>query len=164
MTTEPSGVVRAKVVLVGAPGVGKTSLVRRFVHQAFSDRYRSTLGVKVDRKSVAVDDRVVHLLLWDTHGEGDGLQVPESYFAGASAALAVFDSTRPETLDTADSLAARIRDASPDAVVSFAANKSDLLGSAEHQPASSVAASPTSAKTGDGVEEIFGAIARQLAG
>ena len=157
----PTNVVRAKVVLVGAPAVGKTSLIRRFVHQVFSDQYRSTLGVKVDRKAVTVGDSVVQMLLWDTHGEGDGLEVPSTYLNGAAAAVAVFDASRPESVRAAEDLASRVQLASSAAQITFVANKSDLVADREtglHLPG----VVETSAKTGDGVDEMFRLVAHQL--
>ena len=147
-------------MLVGAPGVGKTSLVRRFVHQVFSDSYRSTLGVKVDRKTVSCGGTTVVMLLWDTHGETKGLDVPENYLRGAAAVLAVVDATAPETTAVAESMVARLRAASPGASVWFAENKSDLTGTGQCLTEIGV---PTSAKTGVGVEDLFFAIADELA-
>lgn len=152
-----SGIARAKVVMLGAPAVGKTSLVRRYVHSVFSETHLSTLGVKVDRKTVEVGDMSVSLLLWDMHGETEGLDVPRNYLTGASAGLLVFDQTRPDTFDTSHSLGARLLEASPDAKIYIVANKSDLppgegeaSGLLDQQPLVQ-----TSAKTGAGVEELF---------
>lgn len=120
---------RAKVVLLGAPEVGKTSLVARFVHSVFSEHQKSTLGVKVDRKTVELGEKTVSLLLWDMHGETEGLDVPANYYSGASAGLVVFDSSRPETLEVGHSLADRLMERSPDAQVVFVWPTSPILPS-----------------------------------
>ncbi len=153
--------------MLGAPGVGKTSLVRRYVHSVFSEDYHSTLGVKVDRKTVALPDAVVNMLVWDVHGEGDGLTVPAGYLTGASAALFVFDSTRQETIGVAGELRDRLLEVSPNALLVPVANKSDLevdwptLASAIGAGGFS---SPvrSSAKTGEGVDEAFLSVAEHL--
>lgn len=159
---------RAKVVMLGAPGIGKTSLVRRFVHSVFSEEHHSTLGVKVDRKTVSVPGGVVTMLLWDIHGETDGLSVPDSYLRGTTAAIIAFDASRPETVETAASLSARIAEGSPNAIRIGVANKADL----EIDWAAVDAAVPTlgvanvvrtSAKSGAGVESLFGQIATEVA-
>lgn len=156
--------VRAKVVMLGAPGVGKTSLVRRFVHSVFSDEYRSTLGVKVDRKIVAIEGATVTMLLWDIHGEAEGLAVPDHYLKGATGCLAVFDSTRTETLAVAAKLRTRVHELSPHVVSAVVANKADLnpdWGLVDEQ-ASEHGVGPlvrTSAKLGDHVDETFEALA-----
>ncbi len=155
---------RAKVVLLGAPEVGKTSLVARFVHSVFSEHQKSTLGVKVDRKTVELGEKTVSLLLWDMHGETEGLDVPANYYSGASAGLVVFDSSRPETLEVGHSLADRLMERSPDAQVVFVANKSDLAfdQDALNRHLAGTEVRPTSAKSGEGVEELFVDLAESL--
>ena len=91
-----------KVILTGSFGVGKTSLFSRFIHDSFSDRYITTIGVKVDKKSVEVDGEKVSILLWDIAGEVTQDKVPRSYFLGASAIIYVFDLTRPSTYKNID--------------------------------------------------------------
>lgn len=159
--------IRVKLVMVGAPGVGKSSLVRRFVHSIFSEDYHSTLGVKVDRKTVALGDAVVVMLLWDMHGEAEGLVVPDNYLRGAGAALAVFDSTDPSTAEVAAGMLERVRAVSPNTYSVAVANKADLEPSwpAVDDAASAVGADAThrtSAKTGDGVDEVFSAVAAAI--
>lgn len=160
-------VVRAKLVMVGAPGVGKTSLVRRFVHSTFSDQYRSTLGVKIDRKVVVVEEALVTMLLWDMHGEAEGLDVPANYLRGSAAAVAVFDTTRPETVTVAADLLDRVLALSPGAYPVVMANKSDLDPdwAQVNQAATAINSATTfrtSAKTGDQVEDAFSAIAVEI--
>lgn len=161
---ESAPIVRAKVILVGAPSVGKTSLIRQFVHSVFSDEYRSTIGVKVDRKIVVIDRATVTMLLWDMHGEAEGLDVPDHYLRGAAGSIAVFDATRPETYETASSLQKRVRRASPNVFPVAVANKSDLCSEDELRDSFSTVSPPellhaTSAKTGDGVDELFHLVA-----
>jgi GTPase SAR1 family protein len=54
-----------KVSMLGAFAVGKTSLVRQYVFSIFSGSYQTTLGVKIDKKSLEVDGEMVELILWD---------------------------------------------------------------------------------------------------
>ncbi len=151
-------------MLVGAPGVGKTSLVQRFVHSVFSETHKSTLGVKVDRKSVDVDGNEVSLLIWDMHGETDGLDVPPNYLSGAAAGIVVFDRTRLETVPVALGLGERLSQASPNANIVYVANKSDLDYDADglKDAVGGKDMFDTSAKTGDGVEAMFFGIASSL--
>ncbi len=167
-TLSTMSLYRFKIVMLGAPSVGKTSLVRRFVHSVFEDSYTSTLGAKVERKNVEIDGKKVNLLLWDIHGETDGLIVTPSYLQGAHAAILVFDSMRPETIEMSLTLGQRVLEQSPDAKLYVVANKSDLAveldialdvdawASRAEQPITL-----TSAKTGDGVEDLFVSIAAQ---
>ncbi len=153
--------------MLGAPGVGKSSLVRQYVHSVFSEEYKSTLGVKVDRKIVMVDGWSVTLLLWDMHGETEGLDVPVTYLSGTAAAMVVFDSTRPETIITAETLRNKLKEQSPAAPVHILANKSDLdvdwptVNEASRRTLG-MAGYPVSAKTGDGVDDVFTSIAARL--
>jgi len=97
----------AKVCMVGAFGVGKTSLVRRFVHQQFDERYHTTLGVKIDTRVVDTLEEPIKLVLWDMEGadpfETDKRPLARirSYLKGAHALILVADGTRPATVKTA---------------------------------------------------------------
>jgi len=161
--------VRAKIVMAGAPEVGKSSLVRRFVDNVFSDGLASTIGVKVDRKTVSVGASMVTMLLWDLHGETDGLDVPDHYLKGAGGALVVFDASRPETIPKAVEMFGRIQTLSPRAAIRFVANKSDLqpdwaaidLALVDIEHAGLIR---TSALTGESVEAAFNALASALVG
>ena len=86
-----------KVLLVGNFGVGKTSLIRRFVLNEFSEDYISTIGVRVSSKIVKLENKEIKLLIWDVAGTKDDEKVPKAYFLGASAAMYVFDLSREET-------------------------------------------------------------------
>lgn len=93
--------IQKKVCMLGGFAVGKTSLVRQFVESIYSDKYHTTVGVKIDKKLVNLGEQEVNLLLWDIQGE-DGVQkLRSSYLRGAAGYLLVIDSTRGATLDTA---------------------------------------------------------------
>ncbi|HJR60867.1 MAG TPA: Rab family GTPase [Vicinamibacterales bacterium] len=96
--------IQKKVCMLGATGVGKTSLVSRFVTSLFSDKYLTTIGVKVDKKTLVVDGTDVTLLLWDIYGQDEFQTVRTSYLKGASGYLLVADGTRQLTLETAREL------------------------------------------------------------
>ena len=93
--------IQKKICMLGGFAVGKTSLVRQFVESIYSDKYHTTVGVKIDKKLVNVGEQEVNLLLWDIQGE-DGVQkLRSSYLRGAAGYLLVIDGTRGATLDTA---------------------------------------------------------------
>src|SRR5262245_46833593 len=87
-------VIQKKLVLLGAPGVGKTSLVRRFVESLFDDKYLTTIGVKVDKKQLQVAGNDLLMMLWDIAGAEEKFSVPSSYVRGAAGMLLVVDGTR----------------------------------------------------------------------
>jgi len=161
--------LKKKVCMVGAFSVGKTSLVQRFVKSMFSDQYLTTVGVKIDKKSVEVDGQTVELLLWDIQGEDELSKMRLSYLKGASGLLLVVDGTRAATLDTALAIKAAA-DESQDkvpAVVLF--NKSDLAPQWEIDDAAIARVASrglptlrTSAKEGTGVEEAFLSLSRMM--
>jgi GTPase SAR1 family protein len=63
--------LQKKICMLGSVGVGKTSLVRRFVESLFSDSYQATVGVKIDRKTLALSGVTLNLMLWDLQGEAE---------------------------------------------------------------------------------------------
>ena len=76
--------IAKKVLLVGNFGVGKTSLIRQFVLNEFSEDYISTIGVRVSTKIVNLNGEQIKLLIWDVAGTKDDEKVPKAYFLGAS--------------------------------------------------------------------------------
>jgi len=158
--------ISKKVILTGSFGVGKTSLFNQFVYSKFSDKYMTTLGVKVNKKVFMVDDQEMSFLLWDIAGEVTQDKVPDAYFLGASAIIYVFDLTRSLTLSHAQSDLAHLRKIHPDGLIFVVGNKSDLLDIQQVQK--TVEDAPvkvhitTSAKTGENVNELFVQIGKHL--
>lgn len=158
--------IQKKICMVGVYGTGKTSLVQRFVHSLFSERYLSTVGVKIDRKPIQIDGADLTLVLWDLAGRDGHEDITTSYLRGTHAVLYVADGTRRETCDQLPELRALVREAAGEVPEVLALNKSDLkdrwaLAAGDEQALSrAFDVVKTSAKSGEGVEEIFGRIGR----
>ncbi|CAH0342617.1 Rab family GTPase [Rhizobium sp. CECT 9324] len=99
--------LQKKICMLGGFSVGKTSLVRRFVQSIFSDAYLTTVGVKIDKKIVALPNRTVDLILWDLAGEDDIGSFRVSNVRGATGLVLVADGTRAATLAVALTLRER---------------------------------------------------------
>ncbi len=161
--------IQKKICTIGAYAVGKTSLLARFVKSIFDEKYLTTIGVKIDKKIVKVGEQEVMLMLWDLAGEDEFSQVKISYLRGAAGYLLVVDRTRPNTLETAFKLKARIENELGEIPVLLVFNKSDLVDEIkidnweiEHLAQSGWQVIETSAKTGQGVEEAFLALTKRL--
>ena len=155
--------------MLGGFAVGKTSLVSRFVRSIFSDKYLTTVGVKIDKKPLTVDGHDVTLMLWDLYGEDDFQSVQESHLRGTAGCLLVVDGTRPATVDTARDLRAQLVRTVGEVPFVVVLNKADLAtewrvddGTVASSFAANAAVVRTSAKTGDGVEEAFVALTRAI--
>jgi small GTP-binding protein len=161
--------LQKKICMLGAFAVGKTSLVRRYVDSIFSDRYLTTVGVKIDKRMVTVGGSEVSLILWDIAGEDDISQVRTSYVRGAAGYLLVVDGTRPGTVEVAQSIQQRVEAEVGKLPFVVLLNKRDLQSlwsvSAEHVAALERAGwivQLTSARSGEGVEDAFQALAERV--
>ena len=115
--------IAKKVLLVGNFGVGKTSLIRRFVLNKFSEDYISTIGVRVSSKIVQYKCKDIKLLIWDVAGTNGEDKIPKAYFLGASAAMFVFDLSREETYINLEAQIEVIRDLSNLKEITIVGNK-----------------------------------------
>ena len=154
-----------KVVLAGHFGVGKTSLVKRFVHQKFSEKYLTTIGVKIDKKELEVDGKQVKLMLWDIAGESAAMKIPKKYLSGAHGVLYVFDLSRKETYQHLQNDLFEINKVIRENACIILANKADLVEEVFIEQLKhnlGVSFKITSAKTGDHVEAAFLELAREI--
>ena len=175
-----SGVLKAKICLVGEAAVGKTSLVRRYVEDAFDDRYISTLGSKVSLKRIWLTSKgdasktiEVQLSLWDLIGERSYLDtLHQDYLKGAQWLIAVCDGTRYSTFEALDQwIPAAFKVAGP-VPLAIVVNKMDLKDQVmclydDHEPETKALAYGgfamwASAKSGENVNPIFGNLARTV--
>ncbi len=161
----------SKVCILGDFAVGKTSTVERFVNNQFSEKYLTTIGVKVDTKELELDAGVtLKLVLWDVAGADRFGELELNYLRGASGHLLVADGTRPETLEAARSLRAQVLEQYGEVPFVFLLNKADLT-EAWDVADSEVAAIReeigdvflTSAKTGENVPEAIEKLGRLIA-
>lgn len=157
-----------KVCMLGDFSVGKTSLVARFVRNTFSEKYLTTLGVKVDTKEVTLPEGSLKLVVWDIAGKGALDTLSLTYLRGADGVLLVADGTREATLRTALDLLMEARERMPGVHAVLVVNKFDLVDQWEVLPATlaelraSLPVFEASALTGDSVEAAFAELARGL--
>ncbi len=167
--------ITRKVCLLGAFAVGKTSLVRRFVHGVFDERYLTTLGVKIDTKTVELGSETVKLVVWDVEGTdpGDGGESAarsrmKAYLQGANGVLLVADGTRASTVDAAREILGDFTNKNPDIPVLLMLNKHDLSDEWQVDPQQledfpGLSQSfTTSALSGEQVEDTFICMAQLL--
>jgi small GTP-binding protein len=161
--------LQKKVCILGGFGVGKTSLVRRYVQSIFSDAYLTTVGVKIEKKMVDVRAAAVALILWDIAGEDEVQTIRTSYLRGAAGYFLVVDVTRGETLEVAKAIQARVTSEIGPVPFLFLLNKTDIAEgweiperSLEDLKEEGCMALHTSAKTGEGVEEAFQELAKRM--
>jgi small GTP-binding protein len=162
-------VIQKKICMLGGFAVGKTSLVSRFVHSLFSDHYLTTVGVKIEKKTVDLGKDRVDLMIWDLYGEDDFQKIRTSYLRGSSGFLLVADGTRKSTLATAISLQETAERAVGLVPFLLLVNKADLAArweidepSLAHLRSKGWNILKTSAKTGLEVEAAFAEIARAM--
>lgn len=161
--------IRKKICLLGTLAVGKTSLVRRFVSNTFSDSYLTTIGVKVEQREVSVGSKDIELVVWDVHGDDEFKRLQASYLRGSSGFLYVIDSTRPESVTALVTLIERLGSSVQNLPFVIFSNKSDLATKIDFGSIKDIACLRnrlelihSSAKTGEGVEEGFLSLAKEL--
>lgn len=121
-------VVTSKVCVVGDFAVGKTSVVERFVNNQFSEKYLTTVGVKVDTKEIEqTASGITHkLVVWDVAGSDRFGHTEFAYLRGASGFIFVADGTRPKTLQSVYDLREQIHEQYGPAPCVLLVNKRDL--------------------------------------
>lgn len=162
--------LQKKICMIGNFSVGKTSLVARFVRQTFSDRYLTTVGVKIDTKQIKIPDgRDVKLILWDIAGNEELTTVTTSYLRGAAGFLLIVDGTRRPTWDAALNLKEAVDEQLGEKPFVMLLNKADLREQWEvtdklidDKKQLGWKLLETSAKTGVNVENAFLELATQM--
>ena len=161
--------IHKKICIVGEFGVGKTSLVARYVRSIFSDKYHTTVGVKIDKKEVTVGEEEVTLVLWDLAGESAVSALKVTLVKGAAGFILVADGTRRETLMATKRLHDEVTKILGPVPFILALNKADIMpewtvsvADIEETRALGWDLRLTSAKDGQGVEQIFADLAARL--
>ena len=169
--------ISKKICMIGDFSVGKTSLIRRFVDRQFSDKYLSTVGVKISRKAVELrsekgEGKKMQLLIWDIEGQTKFKAIAPSYLLGAKGAIIVADVSRPETIESLPEHIKLFLSVNQKGFMIIALNKADLIESekmkkilqankfAEEEQV--IGVFPTSAKEGENVDQIFADLASKM--
>jgi small GTP-binding protein len=162
-----------RVVTIGDSSVGKTSIVKKFIHGRFDAFEKNTVGALYESFTDKVGGRDLEVQIWDTAGQEQYRSLSPVYFRSAAAALLVFDITNRQSFENLDDWLLSFRNAGTDQAILFLlGNKADLheqqnvkTGEGEEWAAShGCRYFETSAKTGDGIAEVFKAVVEKLAG
>jgi small GTP-binding protein len=156
-----------KLVALGDGAVGKTSCIRRYTEDSFSERYIATIGTTFALKTLDVDlptgsTITARVVLWDLAGQPTYNELRRRYMAGASMAIIVYDVTRPQTFLDIGEWYTRLITVCPNAVVAVVANKIDRPDRLVPPEAGKMVQEwldvfhyQTSAKTGENVSSLF---------
>lgn len=160
--------ISKKIVVLGHFGVGKTSLIRRFVENSFSDNYTVSIGVHITKKLVEISaGKSVSLILWDLEGTDDLNHIRESYLLGTHGIIYVFDVSRPTTFQEIHQDLTILEKKVSGIPVKVVGNKVDLVVPeevVEILEKNNISYDfLTSAKTGGKVNDLFEQLAKMLA-
>ncbi len=156
--------VNKKIVLLGNEGVGKTSLVKRYVNSIFSDEYLTTIGIKISKKTVQIGEIEVNLMLWDIAGDMMNKTLYNNYLQGAHGIFLIADAIRPETyesiiIEKENHLSIDFKNTFTYVII----NKSDLISEPQADYLKAFKYDYlTSAKSGDNVEFAFQKMAEEI--
>jgi small GTP-binding protein len=160
-----------KVIILGSPGVGKSSIINRFIEGTFSPQAKPTMGASFYTHVCSVGDSAITLQIWDTAGQDRFRSISKAYFRNAMGGVLVLDVTNPLSFDD---LASWLTDfqslATPNACVILVANKIDLqdlrqVGSRELREFSEkndMELIETSACSGHNIEALFNRMAIEI--
>ncbi|ORY04909.1 putative VPS21-Rab5-like GTPase [Basidiobolus meristosporus CBS 931.73] len=182
--------IQVKLVLLGEAAVGKSSLVLRFVNNEFQENKEPTIGAAFLTQKCRLEDKVIKFEIWDTAGQERFHSLAPMYYRNAQAAVIVYDVTKAASLDKAKSWVKELqRQANPNIVIALVGNKVDLVAlpneeieeeneetNTDDQDVREVSTEEasayanevglmsfeTSAKTGEGVNEVFTEIAKKI--
>jgi small GTP-binding protein len=164
-----SSPIEVKVCIIGDTDVGKTSLSTRYCHGEFPENSTPTIGASFLQRRVVVDNVEISLQIWDTAGQERFRSMAPMYYRGAKAAICVFDVTNEESFNRVTTWLRDLRaHADPNVVICLAGNKSDKTPTFDLSKCESLARTlggsffKTSALTGEGVQEIFETLSRNI--
>ncbi|XP_058987354.1 ras-related protein Rab-6A-like [Musca domestica] len=166
-----SALNKCKLVFLGEQSVGKTSLITRFMYDSFDNTYQATIGIDFLSKTLYLDDRTVRLQLWDTAGQERFRSLIPSYIRDSTAAIVVYDVTKPQTFQQTSKWIEEVRvERGTEVIIMLVGNKTDLAGKRQittedgenRAKELNVMFIETSAKTSYNVKKLFERVASAL--
>jgi small GTP-binding protein len=167
-----SGEYAFKLILGGEGGVGKTSMVHRFVEDSFQTDYKSTIGTSIMKKECDFQglESKVRFVIWDLAGQAQFKRVRQTYLGNAEAGILVFDVTRKDTFDKLENWFKEIKEVSTSISLILVGNKIDLENDRvvsteqgeELAQKLNLSYIETSAKTGENINDAFKMLALQM--
>ncbi|MBD3229478.1 MAG: GTP-binding protein [Candidatus Lokiarchaeota archaeon] len=159
-----------KIVSLGDPGVGKTSVIVRHTEKRFDESYKMTIGTDISAKLMQVESKNIYLIIWDIGGQERYQILRDSYLQGSFGALLVFSVTDRESYNHTNDWLKEFRKTCGDIPAVLLANKIDLDGQrdvSEDEVKSKaeelgIEYLETSAKTGDNVDKAFELLVRKI--
>ena len=161
-----------KYIIIGDPSVGKSNLLMKFAHNKFTDEYQATIGVEFGAKNITFDNQIYRIQIWDTAGQENFRSITRAYYKNSVCAMVVYDITNKESFEHVLNWIQDIKDQSPKTVlIVLVGNKIDLEENravsydegSEFAIKNGLIFEETSAKTGQGIEEIFLKSAKEIA-
>ena len=153
-----------KYIIIGEPSVGKSNLLMKFANNKFTEDYQATIGVEFGAKNITIDDQIFRIQLWYTAGQENFRSITRAYYKNSVCAMLVYDITNRSSFENLQDWLKDIISQSPKTVlIILLGNKIDLKEKreVEYEEGEQFAQKnglifmETSAKTGEGVEEIF---------
>jgi len=161
-----------KLILGGDGGVGKTSMVHRFVEDSFQSDYKATIGTSIMKKECNFTglESSVRFVIWDLAGQTQFRRIRKSYLTNAEAGILVYDVTRKKTYENVKNWYDEIKEVTPQISLILVGNKIDLEDQKEisqeegEKLAKELGISyiETSAKTGENIDEAFKMLALEI--
>lgn len=161
-----------KLVFLGDQGVGKTSLLTRFMYDSFDAHYAATVGIDFLSKTMYIQDTTIRLQLWDTAGQERFRSLIPSYIRDSNVAVVVYDISNRESFENVDTWINYVKqERGGDVIIVLVGNKNDLdndrkvtlqEGEDAAQRLNCNLFMETSSKNGFGVKPLFKRIGKQL--
>ena len=160
-----------KYIIIGDPSVGKSNLLMKFANNKFTEEYEATIGVEFGVKNITLDNQIYRIQIWDTAGQENFRSITRAYYKNCVCAMVVYDITNKKSFDNVQNWIKDVITNSPKTVlIILIGNKIDLVDKRkvtfdegqEFAINQGIIFMETSAKTGDGVEEIFKKSAQEI--
>jgi len=160
-------VLSKKIILLGNFHVGKTSLINRFIFDKFNADYHTTIGVKISRNSINVDNYFsMNMIIWDIAGGQLKYNVPKSYYLGTNGIIYVVDLTQERQLEVCYKEIETLKNQFPKVPMVVVGNKTDLLTANKIEIIKQATDIEfnflSSAKTGKNVQQMFFKLAQAI--